>query len=317
LLRIGQPGRLALIGASLSAERATPAEAAVVGTDSGLVEDTSGVLNGIYQAYRANRINLLLAYRQVNFMRVTGFDALTGAQDVRRGVQVGATIGRGLAVGGAPPDELYAAVNVYAGGGTRTSFAAIELSGEGRRENPGAEWDGLLVAGRLAWYARPHSRHTVITSVEYGAGRRQRMPFQLTLGDRRGGLRGYEREEQGGAERLVARVEERWRVGSIRGNADAGLAFFTDVGWLRAGDAPLGVNSGVKPAVGIGLLGALPPGSRRLWRVDVAIPLRPEAGARWGVRVTSEDRTRAFFIEPNDIRRNHERTVPASVFTWP
>jgi hypothetical protein len=316
-LRVGVPGRLGLVGASVSSERAMPAASGVLVTDTGLVPDATGALDDRYQPYRATRINLLLGYRQVNFLRVNGFDALTGAQDVRRGVQIGATLGRALPASDSPRDEVYAAVGMYGGVGSRSSFAGLEVLAEGRRDQRRDEWDGLLVSGRLAWYLRPHSRHTLISSLEYGAGLRQRLPFQLSLGDRRGGVRGYDRAELGGGQRFVARLEERWRVGNIRGTADAGVALFADVGRLWTVDAPLGRNTGYKPSVGVSLLGALPPRSRRLWRLDFALPLRPEAGARFIVRMTSEDRTRTFWLEPNDLRRNHERSAPLWMLQWP
>jgi hypothetical protein len=54
-----------------------------------------------------------------------------------------------------------------------------------------------------------------------------------------------------------------------------------------------------------------------MWRLDFAFPLDARSGARWGVRLSSEDRTRSFWQPPGDIRRARERTVPQSVFNWP
>jgi len=100
-IRLGTVGHLGLLGASLSTERAAPAAGPVLVTDSGLVADTTGALLNRYSLYRTTRFNLLAGYRNVNFLRVTGFDALNGVQDLRRGIQVGTTFGRGLPVGGA------------------------------------------------------------------------------------------------------------------------------------------------------------------------------------------------------------------------
>lgn len=316
-VRLGVPGRLALVGTSFSLERATPDARGSIVTDTGVIADPSGVLEGHFGPERMTRLNLLLGYRQVNFLRVTGFDALAGSQDVRRGVQLGVTVGRSLPWAGSPGGATYTALNVYAGAGSATSFIATEVLGEGRRLAASDDWDALLWSGRLAWYLRPHVKHTIIGSVEVGSGERQPVPFQLTLGDRRGGARGYEKAEVGGARRLVARLEERWRVGNIRGTADMGIALFTDVARLWAGDVPLGITTGYRPSVGIGILAALPPRSRRMWRVDVAVPLRREDGARVGIRVTNEDRTRQFWQEPADLRRNPDRTTPLSILGWP
>jgi hypothetical protein len=315
VVRVGQPGLLAILGGALSTERATPSAAGVVVTDSGLVPDTGDVLRTRYAPYRSTRLNLLLGYRQVNFLRVTGFDALAGTQDVRRGVQAALTLGRGLPVDGAVGGEWFVSANVYGGVGSPTSFAGIEALAEGRRVD--GEWESLLLGGRFGFYLRPHPRHTIAGSVEYGAGRRQWQPFQLTLGDPRGGVRGYGDAEVGGAARLVARLEERWRVGNIRGTADAGFALFAETGRLWAGDAPYGQSTGYKPAVGIALLSAIPPRSRRIWRIDLAVPLDRDAGARWGFRITNEDRTRGFWIEPNDLRRNRERSGLVTAFVVP
>lgn len=308
VIRVGAPGRLALVGGSISSERSEPDAMGTIVTDTGRIADTTGVLDVRYTNQRMSRANLLLGFRQVNFLQVSGFDALAGTQDVRRGVQVGLTVGRTLP-GGAPDDAWFGAFDLYAGAGSPRSFIAAEVLGEGRQVAGQDRWDALLVSGRLAGYLRPHSRHTVMVSAEYGAGRRQRVPFQLALGTRRGGVRGYEGEQVGGGARLVLRAEERWRLGNVRGTADLGVAAFTDVGRLWAGDVPLGVTTGYRPSVGFSILAAVPPRSRRLWRLDVAFPLEAQAGARWNIRVTNEDRTREFWVEPGDLRRAHDQSV--------
>ncbi|HEX9565726.1 MAG TPA: hypothetical protein VF981_17225 [Gemmatimonadaceae bacterium] len=313
--RLGEPGLLAILGGAISAERARPDAAGVVVTDTGLVADTGSALLARYPAYRSTRLNLLLGYRQVNFLRVTGFDALAGSQDVRRGVQLALTLGRGLPVEGAIPGEVFLSASLYGGVGSPTSFAGLEALAEGRRVN--GDWESLLLGGRFGFYLRPHPRHTIAGSLEYGAGRRQWQPFQLALGDVRGGVRGYDDAELGGAARLVARLEERWRVGNIRGTADAGVALFAEAGRLWAGDAPYGQSTGYKPSIGVAFLSAVPPRSRRIWRFDVAVPLQRDAGARWVMRITNEDRTRAFWVEPNDIRRNRERSGLVTAFVVP
>jgi hypothetical protein len=316
VVRIGNPGSLAIVGGSVSVERGTPDDVAVFVTDTGLVADTSPVLRSRYESFRSTRLNLLMGYRHVNFLRVSGFDALTGAQDVRRGVQAALTIGRGLAAEGAAKDEVFLSGNLYGGVGSAASFAGLEVLAEGRRLSSG-EWEALLLSGRFGMYLRPHPRHTWTGSIEYSAGRKQWLPFQLALGDPRGGVRGYEDADIGGAARLVARLEERWRIGTIRGNGDMGVAFFTEVGKLWAGDAPLGRTTGYLPSVGVALLAAVPPRSRRIWRMDLAFPLQRTAGSQWGFRITNEDRTRSFWNEPNDVRRNREKSGLVTAFVVP
>jgi hypothetical protein len=314
--RIGEPGRLAIVGGSVSMERSVPAQAGIVVTDTGLRADTGSALTDRYDLHRSGRVNLLFGYRQVNFMRVSGFDALDGTQDMRRGVQATLSIGSGLSIGGAPGDELFISGSLYGGVGSAVSFAGVEVLGEGRRTTNGV-WEAILVSGRLGTYLRPHPRHTIAANVEFSAGRRQWLPFQLALGDPRGGVRGYEDAELGGAGRLVTRLEERWRIGNYRGTGDLGVAIFGEAGTLWAGDAPYGVTTRFKPSVGVALIAAVPRRSRRMWRLDVAFPLDREAGARWGMRLTNEDRTREFWREPNDVLRNRDRSGLVTAFGIP
>ena len=110
------------------------------------------------------------------------------------------------------------------------------------------------------------------------------------------------------------RLEERWLLGTVRGTADAGVAFFWDAGRVWAGESPLASATPLRHAVGLSFLAAIPPGSRRLWRADLAFPLVRESGARWTLRVGSQDRTRAFWTEPEDVRRSRSRAAPLSAF---
>jgi hypothetical protein len=317
LWRVGRPGSLGLLGAQLSMEQSRFADAPVVITDSGILADTTPELIGRFRGSRSVRLNALLGYRRLQFLRVTGFDALSGPQDLRTGVQLGATIGRSLPSStGAAKRETYAAVNAYLGRGNAYTFAAVEADVEGRRPNSGG-WDDVLTSGRAAWYLKWHPRHLVTTDIIWSAGWEARMPYQLTLGDLRGGLRGYRRVDLGGARRIVARVEERWRVGSFRGTADGGVGIFSDIGRIDAGDAPLAHDSGIRQSVGLSLMAAVPPRSQRLLRVDFAFPLQRQDGARWVFRLGTEDRTRVFWRTPNDIGRARERVVPRSIYSWP
>lgn len=308
LARLGSPAGFALLGGALVWEEAVPEMEAVFATDSGYVPDSTALLRGRYRPVRAARLDFILGYRNASFLRVTGFDALAGVQDVRRGVQVGFTLGRPLAGG----MELYSAGDIYFGAGAQRSFAALQVVAEGWRS--GSDWENVLVSGRAAWYSKPHPRSTLVAGLEYGGGFRLQLPMQLALGDATGGVRGYERAEVGGDRRMVLRLEERWLLGTVRGTADAGVAFFWDAGRVWAGGSPLASATPLRHAVGISFLAAIPPGSRRLWRADLAFPLARESGARWTLRVGSEDRTRAFWAEPEDVRRSRSRAAPLSAF---
>ena len=319
LVRIGQPGRLSLFGLSVSREHEANAQTPVVVSESGLRPDTAAALTGRYESFRTTRINALWGIRNVRYLTVQGFDALTALQDVRTGFQLGALLGRSLPALGASDDDIFVSGDLYAGAGTARSFVALETAAEGRQDGDTQRWDGILGSGRIAWYGKVGRRHTLIASHEMSAGWRQRIPFQLTLSDFDGGVRGYHGSRVVGAQRAVTRLEDHWFIGRFRALADVGLAPFVDAGTMRAGDAPFGVNTGSpRFGAGIGLLAAIPPRSKRLYRMDLAFPLSPDAHAkRFELRISSGDETRDFLREPGDVRRSRSRTVPASVFTWP
>jgi hypothetical protein len=316
LARVGPPGRLGLLGAQLSFESTEPAASPVVVTDSGVINDTTTALINHYPMARSVRLNALFGFRRIRFLRVVGFDALTAPQDFRTGVQLGATLGTSLGMSsGAASGERYLGADLYAGVGGPGMVAAVEAVVEGRLMED--EWRDVLSHGRAAWLVRPHPRHLVSAEVIWSRAHATRVPTQLALGERWGGLRGYDGARIGGGSRVVGRLEERWRVGAFGGSAGAAVSLFTDVGAVNAGDVPLGRNSGVRQSVGMGLLLAVPARSQRLWRVDVAMPLQRGDGAGLEVRLTSDDRTRAFWRVPNDIARARERVLPQSVFRWP
>ena len=83
------------------------------------------------------------------------------------------------------------------------------------------------------------------------------------------------------------------------------------------GDVPFGATTPVKYAVGASILAALPPGSQRLWRLDLMMPLDRDSGARLELRLRTEDRTRIFWREPRDVERSRERSLPQRIFQWP
>jgi hypothetical protein len=321
IIRIGVPGRLSLFGASISMEREVTDAVPRIRTDTGLVTDEGEPLGfdpaERYTNQKVTRLNALWGVRNVRFMRVTGFDALTGTQDVRTGFQVGTLVGRGLNILRSRDDDMLVSADAYMGVGTPNSFAALQVQGEGRQDYDRNRWDGILASGRGAWYLRLTDHHRLLTSAEWSGGWRQRVPFQLTLGDREGGVRGFADSRAAGARRGVLRVEERWLLGRLFGLGDLGIATFVDAGKMMAGDVPYGVNTPVRAAAGVGLLAAVPPRSRRLWRVDLAFPVTKDPDARFELRVSGRDLTRNFWREPRDVRLGRERAVPSSIFVWP
>ncbi len=314
--RIGPPGLLGLVGAQFSLEGTDPDNAPVLITDSGIIDDTTAALVNRYSRTRSARLNALLGLRRIRFLRVTGFDALSAPQDLRTGIEAATTIGTSLGMSsGAARDERFMGGSLYLGAGTQWTFAALEAVVEARidREN---EWRDVLSHGRLAWYVKPHSRHLITADLSWARASDARVPVQLALGERIGGVRGYEGAEIGGGSRLVGRLEERWRVGAFGGSVGAAVSVFTDVGAVWAGDVPLGRSSGMRQSVGMGFIVAVPARSQRMWRMDVAFPLDRRDGAGFELRLSSDDRTRRFWRVPSDIGRARERVLPQSVFNW-
>lgn len=317
VIRFGPPlGRLALLGGSISFEDEDPDNRPVIIGDSAVLSDTSQVLFDRYTKHQVARVNALWGVRNVRFVRANGFDALEGAQDLRTGIQVATLVGKGVKFLRGREDDWFASTEIYTGMATTQSYGALAIAGEGRRAANG-EWDGILAHGRGAAYLKPFNRHTLITDLTWSGGWRQRVPFQLTFADRDGGLRGFRSSDVGGARRLIGRAEDRYLVGRFKEFASVGVAGFVEAGKLWAGDSPFGVDTKTHASVGVSLLGAAPPQSRRIWRADLAFPVRGDRRAGWEVRLISADMTRFFRVEPRDIFNSRERSVPANVFNWP
>jgi len=317
VVRIGPPvGRLALVGGSISFEDESPDTRPVLVTDTAIVPDTSQVLINRYTKHQTARLNALWGIRNVRFLPVIGFDALEGTQDLRTGIQVATLVGKGARFLRGKERDMFGSTDIYVGMATPISYAALNIAGEGRRDDEG-QWDGLLTHGRAALYLKPFNRQTWISDLTWSGGWKQRIPFQLTFADRDGGLRGFRTAEVGGARRLIGRVEDRYLIGRYKQLASVAVAGFAEGGKLWAGDSPFGVNTPLYASAGFSILAASPPQSRRTLRADFAFPVKGERTRNWEVRLTVRDYTRTFRVEPRDIFNSRERSVPASVFNWP
>ena len=317
VIAFGPVRHVFLLGATVSRERERTGRDPVVVTDSAIISDTSTALIGRYTEHRTSRLNLLLGFRNLRYVRVRGFDAVEGTQDVRSGFQLATLIGRGIKFTDRDERDYFTSTDLYLGRATSGSFAGVEFMGERRRDLDAHRTDGVLASGRAAWYDHPTSRNTSILDAEFSGGWNQRVPFQLTLADRDGGIRGYGSSDLGGAQRMVFRVEDRYNFGHFRQLAAVAGALWVNAGKLWAGDVPFGVTTDVKYSIGIGILAALPPRSRRTWRVDFAYPINDRGDARFEVRVTNHDFTRWFWREPGDVQTSRERAIPNSVYNWP
>lgn len=316
VFRIGPPGRLALIGGSISFEDEKPGTQPVIIGDSTVTPDTSQALMNRYRTHQTARINGLWGFRNIHFVRVSGFDALEGTEDLRTGVEVATLVGKGVRLLRGKEQDWFGSTSVYAGVASQVAYTALEITGEGRRAQDG-KWDGILTHGRAAVYMKPFNRQMLMTDVKWSGGWRQRIPFQLTFADRDGGLRGFRSTEVGGGRRVIGKVEDRYLIGRYKQIATIAVAGFAEAGKLWAGDSPFGVNTPLDASVGFSLLVASPPQSRRTLRADFAFPVRGQSDKRAEVRIVVTDFTRSFRLEPRDIANSRERSVPPSVFTWP
>ncbi len=315
IIRVGPPGRLSLVGASLTGDDERTGDRLLL-PENGVLRDI-GESPRIYPAHKIARANLLLGIRDIRFVRAEGLDALNATQDVPVGFQLGTLFGRSVAMLGAREDDVFMAGDLYIGATRGIATVRIQVQGEGRRGSGSSLWDGVLTTGRVTHYLKFSPWHLNQATVEWSGGYRQRTPFQLLIGVPEGGVRGFEESRLAGGQRIVARVEERFRLGKVSDLADAGVAFFADAGRMWAGDVPFGSNTSVKTSIGFSILGAAPIHSARMWRVDFALPLSGEANSRFTVKVSNIDRTQFVFREARDVFVGRELTVPSSIFAWP
>jgi hypothetical protein len=308
--RLGRTGRGIFGGAVAFGDSFDPIGRGVIVTDTGLVADADTLLIARYDDFRSTHVAAVLGFSALSFQRVEGFDALAGPQDIGRGLQVATAVDPGLG------SEQFYSGDVYAGAGTRRWFLGARTEIEGRRSGDEG-WHDVVAGGRLAWYLKPAETRTIITSAEYGAGWSSSFPYQVTLADRRGGLRGYRRAVYAGGRRAVLRSEYRAVLGTLSKWAGVGAAGFVEGGKLWAGDVPFGVTTGAKASVGVSLLAAAPPQSRRLLRADVAFPLVRGGGAGWELRVSSTAVARTFWREPGDVGQLRAAPLASSIFNWP
>lgn len=318
LTRVGPVGQLKLIGLSLTREQLSVDSTPLLLTREGVRTDTTGAPPPFFAPKNVMRANLLLGVRAIRFVRVQGFDALTGAQDIRLGVQVGVAAGHSIVVGPATDRDRFLATNIYLGWGGQKWFLGAQGITEARYSLDRDRWENILGTGRAAWYFRPAVRQTTVLQMEWAAARRMQVPLQLSLADREGGLMGHRLSHDPGARRLVFRAEQRLVIPTRLNVADVGFAGFAEAGRLMAErSVPYAVDTPWRGVVGISLLAAVPPRSRRLWRLDIGVPVSDDPRKRVEFRLTNLDRSRTFWRDTPDVERSRERTTPTSLFTWP
>jgi hypothetical protein len=304
-----------LVGIGASGLHVTPDSMGIVVSDTGFAPDTGTTLRGKYLPFRSGRLGVLAGVGLVNFRTVRGFDGLTAQQDVASGVMTGLFVAHGLPALG--ESDLFLSGAAYVGKATERSLIAALGQMEGRHGVGEGVWDSIIGSARTAFYFGSAPGFMMMIDDRFSGGSRSRLPLQLALGDRQGGMLGYYSSPLAGAQRNVARTELRFsRTGVVR-DADLGVGAFGEVGSIWAGDAPYGTTA-TRATLGVSLLAAYPSRSKRLYRADLGIPVtRRGDGGRIELRFSSEDRTTGFWREPDDVSRARTGAVPSSLFAWP
>jgi hypothetical protein len=259
----------------------------------------------------------VLGIRALTFTRMRGLDALAAEQDIATGTQVGTLLGLSP-WSRVPLREAFASLDAYVGGRSRRNFVGARTEMESRIDLERNDWRHLVASGRAAWYYKPQPRWVSELSIEGTAAWRSIVPFQLELGDRRGGVRGYARSFEAGAQRMIARLEQRVDLARYqRTRAAIGVAAFADAGRMWAGDVPFGRDTPIRTSLGAALLAAVPARSQRTVRAEVAVPLMRSQGARPELRFTVREPARGFWFDPPRIRWARLSAVPEQIFSWP
>ncbi len=305
-----------MIGPVVTYEHARPGSEAFVASDSGLLLGDTTTFKNRYTPYRTFRGGLAAGLRWIDYMRVSGFDALLGEQDVARGFQLSGTVERGLGLAGATDKTSLVSLDLYSGAGTPKSFIGLAMQGEELPAGGGDSWSAGVLSGRSAWYFKPSDGATFVASAEFAGGWRERLPLQLTLGDPVNGIRGYNGSDLAGGRRAVVRLEERQNRFATGHYSQWGTAFFADIGKTWAGDVPFGQTTVARASVGVSLLAAVPPTSRRMIRADLAVPVTGDAPKHFVIRVYAVDMTRLFWRDPGDLAPVRAGAPTRSIFGW-
>lgn len=327
VFRLGRRGNLTLFGVALAGEWIIyPGGMRFADRDeeTGVNVPLLSLPPAAFDTVSSVRAVFLAGQRSVYFVRRSSLDAVRGTEDVRLGVEAEVAVGRSLEAFSTDDDlSLNLGLNLAGElpGGMLTGGRVLV---EGKRDYgaPVGSGEWRNVFGQLeAWtYWRPsaESRHTVVAAFSGAGGWRTTVPFQLTLGNR-SGVRGLPRHAATGARRAVLSLEDRVYLGWPYPQLfDLGGTAFVDVGRSWAGGSLYGTDPRFHASVGAGLRAAFPPGSRRTYRLDVAVPVA--GGGSLSDVVVSVGVGQAIGRETRDdpqIRRSARRTFSASLFNFP
>ncbi|HEX4353136.1 MAG TPA: hypothetical protein VHZ95_09485, partial [Polyangiales bacterium] len=188
--------------------------------------------------------------------------------------------------------------------------------GEFTNGNNGLSARSSVINGRVVAYATPSSRVVMQVLNNFSLIDQPHIPTQLTMSDPIGGPRGYLGSKLAGGRRDLTRAEIRWSTPNAFNRGDLGVAVFADAATLWAADVPYGTSVS-RQSVGVSLLGAYPTRSKRVYRVDIALPLERDRGRGLEIRFSSGDPTSRNATEPYDVTTARQAPIPAALVTWP
>jgi hypothetical protein len=311
--RFGEPGRLSIVGFAVSAER-LHVESAPLAPSPDRDSAAAAAIGGRYQERRSTRAQLLLGARTITFHPHIGLDAVHALEDVPEGAEAGLVLGKSLFAGAGLQHDWFASMEVASG----TELGPRELlftrgKVEGRFLTSAGQWQGVLADAEVMLYTMG-GRATTVVAVGGAGGWLTETPYQLLLAGP-DGIRGYGRLGMPVGRRIVFHVERRYFLGTVLGFADVGAVAFADAARGWAGDAVFGENTGLLGSFGAGLRLAIPRGSRRTYRLDLALPLSRGLGPE--LRLAVGQQFGIFHGEPQDVVRSRERIASVTVFDFP
>jgi hypothetical protein len=311
VIKLGNLRTPILVGSILTMQQFEPLNGLSIAKNNALVPDTT--LLGRYGKFKRARLTGVGAWRNLNFITVQGFDALTGTQDLPTGLQIFGQLGRGTHAFQGQSD-VFALADMLAGVGSGKTYAELHLVSEGQRLIGQLTWQGVVSSGWLASYWKPTDPSLFRAWIDYAGGWKIQTPFQLQLSTEDERLIGYH-GSLFGARRVASGVLYRRLLPNVSKRADVAIGAFVNAGRLWQGDAPFGVDTPVLTSAGVSLFGALPKGSQRILRIDFGTALRsglPRSG--WEVRLTYDDVGRRIREEPRDIAAARVQLVGPDVF---
>lgn len=298
-----------MLGTSLS-----PVSRIVVVSDSGLLVANDSALMSRLTPFHAMRIGGLAGVRRVHYVTRTGLDALFAPQDVMLGWQLGVMVAPGFTSGSG--HDLLLAHSLYLGAASGNIVVLGDAEAEARRNFTTGVWQSTIGNARATAYFSPSSQVLIDVQDNFSSLGHARLPTQLSMGDLIGGPRGYVGSTIAGARRNVTRAEIRWAGPAAIRRSDLGVVLFADAAQIWAGDVPYGVSAS-RQSVGFSLLAAYPTKSKRLYRVDFALPLQRDHGRGPEVRFTNSNPTVGLSVEPPDVTQARLAPIPSSLFAWP